>query len=126
MTIKAEMKDTTTPTPHIGRSLIDKSSRFFHKSYAPAAMRVGTPRKKENSVAVLRDRPKSMPPMMVAPEREVPGIMATHWARPTLSASCQDIWRVLSRRGAGGRRSTSRMMMPPTMKASATGTGLKR
>jgi hypothetical protein len=40
-------------------------------------------RKKENSVAALRDRPKSRPPMIVAPEREVPGISATAWAKPT-------------------------------------------
>ncbi len=34
----------------------------------------GIPRKKENSVADLRDRPNIMPPIIVAPEREVPGI----------------------------------------------------
>jgi hypothetical protein len=34
-------------------------------------------RKKENSVAARRDSPKNRPPMIVAPEREVPGISAS-------------------------------------------------
>jgi hypothetical protein len=38
-------------------------------------------------VAALRDRPNIMPPMMVAPERLVPGISAKAWAQPTLKAS---------------------------------------
>ncbi|MNG39424.1 hypothetical protein D3C84_1275020 [compost metagenome] len=57
---------------------------------------VGIARKKENSVAVLRDRPNSNPPMMVEPERDVPGIIARHWAKPTLSASCQVISSTVS------------------------------
>ena len=36
-----------------------------------------------------------MPPMMVAPERDVPGISAKHCAMPTFSASSQVIARVL-------------------------------
>ena len=43
-----------------------------------------------------------MPPMMVAPEREVPGISAKHCAKPTLSASSQVIARVLSTLGLRG------------------------
>ena len=39
---------------------------------------VGIARKKENSVAALRDKPANIPPTIVAPEREVPGIIATH------------------------------------------------
>src|SRR5947209_6449173 len=31
-------------------------------------------RKNENSVAAVRESPKSMPPMIVAPERDVPGL----------------------------------------------------
>ena len=45
----------------------------------PAPISVGIARKKLNSVAALRDRPSSMPPMIVAPERLVPGIMPRHW-----------------------------------------------
>ena len=40
-----------------------------------------------NSVATWRDSPNSMPPMMVAPERLVPGISANACAMPTFSAS---------------------------------------
>ena len=64
-------------------------------------MSVGTARKNENSVAALRDRPNSMPPMMVAPEREVPGISAKHCAMPTLNASSHVIACVLSTRDGG-------------------------
>ncbi|MNJ81610.1 hypothetical protein D3C77_804990 [compost metagenome] len=46
-------------------------------------------KKKENSVAALRDRPNSRPPIMVEAEREVPGIKARHWAQPTFSACDQ-------------------------------------
>jgi hypothetical protein len=64
-----------------------------------------------------------MPPMMVAPEREVPGISAKHCATPTLRASSQVIACVLSTRATRLPRSTSRMTMPPAMNAMATGTG---
>ena len=52
---------------------------------------VGMARKKENSAAALRLRPRSMAPKMVAPEREVPGIMDKHWNRPMYTATDQDI-----------------------------------
>src|SRR2546426_9966111 len=42
-------------------------------SYPPAASRVGTPRRKENSVAAGRLSPKSSPTMIDAPERGAPG-----------------------------------------------------
>jgi len=37
---------------------------------------VGTAKRKENSAAVFLFKPISIPPIMVAPERETPGIMA--------------------------------------------------
>jgi len=43
---------------------------------APAI--VGIARKKENSAAAPRDKPRSIAPIMVAADREVPGIMARH------------------------------------------------
>ena len=52
---------------------------------------VGIARKNENSVAARRDKPKKIPPIMVAPEREVPGIIAKACAKPTFSASRQVI-----------------------------------
>jgi hypothetical protein len=42
-------------------------------------------KKNENSAAALRDRPNSKRPMIVAPEREVPGISVGHCAQPTFS-----------------------------------------
>ena len=60
---------------------------------------VGIARKNENSVAALRDSPNSSPPMIVAPERETPGNIASDCAKPTLSASFQPISSTLSRRG---------------------------
>jgi hypothetical protein len=80
-------------------------------------------RKKENSVAVWRDRPRNMPPMMVAPERLVPGIMARHCTRPTFSASSGAMSSTASMRTRFWRRSAHRMMKPPTMKALATTVG---
>ena len=46
------------------------------KRLAPAI--TGTLKKKENSVAATLPTDKSIAPIMVAPEREVPGIKARH------------------------------------------------
>ena len=66
--------------------------------------------------------------MIVAPEREVPGISAKHCAMPTFSASSQrhGVALLSHARRDSVLRSTSRMMTPPTMNASATGTAWKR
>gem|GEM_PF-4037694 len=81
-----------------------------------------------------------MPPMMVAPERETPGIMATHCATPTPSAClaliCSSVWAVARSSEAvssaapgaspgvcGARRSTHSMMNPPTTSVTATTPG---
>ena len=68
-----------------------------------------------------------MPPMMVAPERLVPGTIARHCTKPIFSASSGVIASTDSIRATGGaRRSAHRMMKPPTMKVLATTTGVKR
>ena len=72
-----------------------------------------------------------MPPMMVAPERLVPGISANACAMPSLSASSGRQVVEIDRRAADAaacrcRCSTQKMISPPTMNASATGTGLNR
>ena len=51
----------------------------------------GMARKNVNSVAAVREQPVSMPPMMVAPERDVPGTMARHWKKPIFSAVFQSM-----------------------------------
>ena len=43
---------------------------------------VGIASQNENSAAERRSAPSSMADTMVAPERETPGIMDTHCARP--------------------------------------------
>ena len=92
-------------------------------------MRVGMARKNENSVAALRDKPNNMPPIMVAPEREVPGINASAWARPSLSASMGCSSSTSTMRGAPAafaRRSAHKMITPPSMKVVATTIGLNK
>ena len=43
---------------------------------------VGMAIKKLNSAAAERLAPRKMPPRMVEPDREVPGIRLRHWKRP--------------------------------------------
>src|SRR6218665_250278 len=64
----------------------------------------GMARKNEKSVAPCRDKPSSMPPMMVAPLRLVPGTMARHCTKPTLRASGAVIASSVWMRGGGGAR----------------------
>ena len=83
----------------------------------------------ENWVATSRERPKSIPPMMVAPVREVPGMSEKHCATPTISASFHVIESTAVTRGAPWRLyqySTAKMTSAPTMSAIATGFGWKR
>jgi len=47
-----------------------------------AANIVGTANIKENSAAALRLSPTTIPPMMVAAERETPGTVARAWKTP--------------------------------------------
>ena len=43
---------------------------------------VGIASQNENSAAERRSAPNSMAPTMVAPAREMPGIIDTHWKKP--------------------------------------------
>ncbi|MNY18897.1 hypothetical protein D3C86_1523060 [compost metagenome] len=47
----------------------------------------GIARKNENSAAERLSVPISSEPTIVAPDRDVPGIIARHWKRPILKAS---------------------------------------
>src|SRR5688500_14130905 len=69
----AERNDTTNPTAKTGASPTDKVSRLLNRSYPVAANMTGIARKKENSVAARRERPRLRAPMIVAPDRETPG-----------------------------------------------------
>ena len=126
MASRALKKAVTKPTAKKGRSLMLRWSRDMNRSKPVARNMVGMARKKENSVAALRDNPVNRPPMMVAPEREVPGMSENTWATPSLSASRQSMSSTSVMRGSRCRRSTRKMTRPPTMSASATTTGLNR
>ena len=99
-TTSAEKKDTTVPTASPGRLAATSCSRACQRSQTVAPKIVGIARKKENSVAAWRESPKMRPPMIVAPERLVPGIIARHCATPTLSASFQSMSSISFTRGS--------------------------
>ena len=125
--IQALMKDTTKPTANRGTSSTDNSARSLYRLYTPAPMSVGMAKKNEKSVAALRDKPSNMPPMMVAPLRLVPGIMARHCTKPTMSASRPRMSSTARMRTLdGGLLSAHKIMKPPTMKVVATTQGVNR
>jgi hypothetical protein len=47
---------------------------------------VGRANKKENSTMFFLEMPKDRPPIIVAAEREIPGIMAILWKTPIKAA----------------------------------------
>ena len=68
----------TIPKTKINNSVIEKFSptfKMYFKNLKPLAPNItGIPRKKVNSAATVREVPARIPPIMVEPEREVPGI----------------------------------------------------
>src|SRR5438552_14535308 len=95
---KAETNAAANPTPKAGSDCADRSVESFHNEYPVAAKSVGIARKNENSVAATRDMPNSMPPMIVAPERDVPGNSANACAHPTFRASVQRMSSIVAMR----------------------------
>ena len=69
-----------------------------------------------------------MPPMMVEPERLVPGMSAKACASPSFRASTAERLSMSVMRGLmfSWRFSTRKMIRPPTTRATATGTGPNR
>src|SRR4029077_20010236 len=84
---------------------------------------VGTARKNENWVAAARSTPSINPPMIVAPARETPGIIARIWQQPIQSAVRIRISSTFSTRGGGRARSITRIRIPPMIKLTATTQG---
>ena len=70
------IKDTAIPTTRITTSQEVKSSPNFTIFSRLAPNITGIARKKVYSAASVLDAPSKIPPMIVAPEREVPGISA--------------------------------------------------
>ena len=87
-----------------------KNLRHFTR---PQPSMMGMARKNVNSAAAVREQPDSMPPMMVAPERLVPGI-----AEAMRAYSMQFTPRaMLSRAAAGIRKGTLIVNLPGSPKA---------
>ena len=78
MTAYDEKKAATIPAPSIPHCSGVNAIPFLSNEYAEAASMVGIARKNENSAAAKRLAPNNMAPIMVAAERDVPGIMARH------------------------------------------------
>src|SRR5215216_5476164 len=85
-TIKADANDTMNPTTNMGASDGTRDDQLLRRSYSVAASMTGIAKKKDNSVAATRVNPRAYPPIMVAPEREVPGTRDSTCARPIPSA----------------------------------------
>ena len=56
---------------------------------------IGMARKKENSVADFRFKLSNIPPIIVAPDLETPGMSAKHWNRPISNAVLNEICSTL-------------------------------
>ena len=70
--------DTTIPTIST-INCVDVNARPNFTIFNKLAPNItGIPKKNENSAAALRDIPKNKEPIIVEPDREVPGIKAKH------------------------------------------------
>ena len=90
MAARLTTKATTQPTTRTAISVpvIAAPERINLTTLSRDAPAItGMARKKVNSATQARDRPSSRPPTMVAPEREVPGMMASICHTPTMKAS---------------------------------------
>ncbi len=80
-------KDTTTPTIRMISSVELKAKPNFTSFRRLAPNMTGIARKKVNSAATVRDVPSTrIPPIMVEPERDVPGITESTWKKPMINA----------------------------------------
>ena len=72
------MNEIKTPSKRNIDSSKVKLNPLFTSFNNVAPNIVGTARKKENSAAIVLEIPSNKDPIMVAPDLEVPGIMAKH------------------------------------------------
>ena len=85
-------KATTQPTPRMAISLVPNVPpliKYLTSLSALAPNMTGMARKNVNLDATERVQPSSRPPMMVEPERDVPGISESTWKQPIPSAVFQ-------------------------------------
>ena len=71
---KDTKKDTATPINNIIISKIEKEMPNLNNFNILAPNIIGIDKKNENSVAIYLDVPNIIPPKIVAPDLEVPGI----------------------------------------------------
>lgn len=94
------MKATTMPTIKIPISLPEKIASVLRSLMALPPNIAGIARKNVNSAATVRETPMRSEPMMVAPEREVPGkIAAINWNTPIINAVRYPIAEIERTRG---------------------------
>lgn len=92
----ATTNETAKPTSNRVISLCRITSRLS-KASSPAAPRiVGTASMNEKRTIVSRGIPRARPPIILAAERETPGITASVWKIPTVKASRYVISRTFS------------------------------
>ena len=92
MAMSETTKATTQPTPKIATSLapnVPPLIKYLTSLSALAPNMTGMARKNVNLDATERVQPKSRPPMMVEPERDVPGTSESTWKQPMPSAVFQ-------------------------------------
>ena len=92
MAISETTKATMQPTPRMAISLVPKVPpliKYLTSLSALAPNMTGMARKNVNLDATERVQPSSRPPMMVEPERDVPGISESTWKQPIPSAVFQ-------------------------------------
>ena len=97
MTARDTANATTEPMrryPISAPVIVPTSMKNFNSLYALAPTMVGMARKKVNSAAVVLDTPSKSAPMMVMPEREVPGIAARSWKHPIKKAYLYESWEI--------------------------------
>ena len=85
-------KATTQPTPRMAISLVPNVPpliKYLTSLSALAPNITGIARKNVNLDATERVQPSSRPPMIVEPERDVPGISESTWKQPIPSAVFQ-------------------------------------
>ena len=110
------------PSAILGFLLINKIEALLGSPYVVAVALIlgGIARKKLNSAAVRRSTPRLRPPMIVAPERLTPGIIARHWTMPTPITVLSGISATPTTSARLTIFSISRIAIPPRMSATAT------
>ena len=113
MTKSEKIADIKMPIEIILKSLRFNNSKFWYISKAVAPKIIGIAKKKENSTIALRSNLRKIPPMMVAPDLETPGIIAKAWHKPISKACFLEIDLILENFGLIWRFSIKKIIRPP-------------